>query len=576
MAFLPTESSWNEGLEELELCGHVARGRDPAQSPIHSSIHDAGCSPSEHFYNMADGGAGLELDATALEEAKTDLVDVTQSPRDLEPVHVSNPREAFDLPNTLKDHSTSHNDTWNYLDRLDNHIHFVTKVKKIRQQRQKVQALRIQARDERSRMKHTRDRLQEAFGSFLEASGTMLSLGNGYDSATVGLREMESTFRELEAQDIDLDIVESTLVPAEWELKESEQQLYEDILGSSASDGSDSEIGVQLIKKIPESLHDIPKTHDVNVSLSPEYEPTSQERLSALARQRQEVTDRLLSLTNEYAALQEDVQMRTAVGLPVDEFSQEALAAFPKRRAQLLRELADLTTGHNTLSNMVAEGSDLTSKESDTLFGHDQFNDLLTDAAMSLPSLTEGDEALHLQARDYEERNNDMVPFLSQPILDAMLHNQGREEQSLVSPFAQYTSAAWDLRGRGPELLSAFVSMWIVGCLQSSWWSLIRFISIIDLDGKLPIETFVEYINRTLFQGDNGYNTHPYLSEDPERSGFSCTLEDEIFTPLSGATDKFNQELQWKTRPLKRRHSSGYSAATIHRKLSNHTYPKTD
>ncbi|KIW21985.1 uncharacterized protein PV07_12610 [Cladophialophora immunda] len=75
--------------------------------------------------------------------------------------------------------------------------------------------------------------------------------------------------------------------------------------------------------------------------------------------------------------------MRTAVGLPVDQYSQEAPGAFPKRRAQLMGELADLTTGINTLSHLVAEGPGPMSEESDALFGPGQFDNLPTDEAMN-------------------------------------------------------------------------------------------------------------------------------------------------------------------------------------------------
>ncbi|KIW21986.1 uncharacterized protein PV07_12611 [Cladophialophora immunda] len=180
----------------------------------------------------------------------------------------------------LRDHVASH------INQVDDPIRFVTKVQKIRRQRQKVQALQIQARDKGSRVKRARNRLQEAFRSFLDAGGTIPPQGNSHDRATASLREMNATFQELEARDIDLDMVESTLVPAEWELKDSEQQLYEDILGPSASDGNDSEISVQAIKRIPETLHDGPNQNCNNLQ-SPKHELTGQERLSAPARKRE-------------------------------------------------------------------------------------------------------------------------------------------------------------------------------------------------------------------------------------------------------------------------------------------------
>ncbi|KIW30751.1 uncharacterized protein PV07_02455 [Cladophialophora immunda] len=586
MALLPTESSWNEGYGGLELCDHVASAGCPTQSSTHSSNRDAGCSSSEHYHYTANGGAVLESHATTLEDVKTNFVNIVPSPEntavsrgaspiphvvwDGEPVLVAESHDTFDLPELLKEDLTNHNDTFNHVNRVDNPIRFVTKVQKIRRQRQKVQTLRIQARDERSRMKDTRNRLQEAFRNFLDAGGTIPPQENSHDSATASLREMNATFKELEAQDIDLDMVESTLVPAEWELKDSEQQLYEDILGPSASDGNDSEISVQAIKRIPETLHDGPNQNYVNVQ-SPKHELTSQERLSSLARKREEVKDRLLDLTKEHTALQEDVQMRTAVGLPVDKFSQEALGAFPKRRAQLMRELADLTMGINTLNDMVTEGPDLMSKESDALFGHDQFDDLPTDEAMNQESLIESDEALHLRPRDHEERNKDILPFLAQPILDTMSHVSSLEEQLAVPPPAQYSSFAWDLLGRDAESISVFVSMWILGCVRSSWWSLIRFIFMSDLDGITSSKTVEDYIKPTWFQSDPDHAPETYCSEDPECSGF---LGDAVLTPLSDATDD-QEVIQWESRPLTRRHSSGYSAAAVHRRPSNHTYPKT-
>ncbi|OAP64078.1 hypothetical protein AYL99_00050 [Fonsecaea erecta] len=575
----------------MDLCGHVARCSCPAQPSLHSSADYAGCSPSEHSFDTAEGGAGMESHATALEDEEQDSVDIVQTPKynamrdgtsdtpllfwDRQPPLVAETHSAFDMSHPLHEPLTRYKDTWDHLTLVDTHIHFVTEVKKIKRQRRKVQTLRIQARDERSRMKHIQHRLQEAFRGFLKASGPLLPKGNGHDSATASMQEIEAAFMELEAQDVDLDMVESTLIPAEWELKESEKQLYEGLLGPSASDGHDSEIGVELAQKISENLSDRPQLNDIVVSLPPECGPTSQERLSALARQRQEVTDRLVDLSDEYAVLQKDIQRRIAAGVLVDKLSREALEGFPDKRAQLLRELADLTTGLDTLNEMVAEGPNLMSKESDVLFRHDQFKDLpIGDETMSQPALTEGDDELHLQAHDYGERNNDMLPFMSQPILEAMSHAQGLEAQSPSSRIAQYSSVAWDLRGWDPESLSLFVSLWILECVKSSWWSLISFLFMSDLDGILSTKTAEDYIKRTWFQSDSDCTSELYFSEDPEYSGFSCALEDDMLTPSSEATT--SQELLRESRPLKRRHSSGNSAATTtHKRLSNHTYPKT-
>ncbi|KIW88292.1 uncharacterized protein Z519_10859 [Cladophialophora bantiana CBS 173.52] len=577
MALLPTEPPWNRA---LELCGHVVGARSPRQSSVHASIHDAGCSPSsENGNSTADGGSAPELLATTLKDEKY-IVDTLKLERDLAmtagasyDAHIPWDREAVPLPDAynpldlapalIKEDSINHNTPWVHLDQVDNHVHFITKVQMIRRQRLKVQALRIRARDKRNWMKHTRNRLHKVFRDFLKANEAFHRQTH-HDNTTTSFQEMGLTFQELEAQDIDLDVVESNLAPAEWELKESEKRLYEDLLGPSASDEDDSEVGIQMTEATPSWFHKRPNEKNVKVSLLPPYEATTQDRLSAMSCHRQEVKDRLVSLTKEYAALQEDVQMRAAGGLTVDVLSQEALKELPERRAQLLRELADLTVGFNTLNDMVTEGPDLMSREADILFGHDQFDDLQPDV-MTQQSLTEDDEVLHLQAHHQEERNGDILPFLTQPLVVTLSHPQVLEEQPCVPPLTQYSSIAWDLRGRDAETLSGSVSMWILGCVQSSWWSLIRFVFMSDLNERFSTKTVADYVRATWLESNINYIPLTDFSEDPEYSGFSFTLEDEIFTPLSDATD--SQELQWQNRPLKRRRPRSSE-------LSDHAYPK--
>ncbi|KIW69843.1 hypothetical protein PV04_02166 [Phialophora macrospora] len=459
----------------------------------------------------------------------------------------------------------------NPLDLIDRQVSFVAGFQTLQAKRRKVRRLRVRARDGRGQIKATRTRLHGALQRFFKAIEAHPLRYDTAESIMKDFQTAEVAYEELNSEDVAQDIVESDLLPEEWELEDTERRLYEAILGPSASD-EDDDLDVDFGRMVQQVRHPTTAIEDATSLPGPD-EATADERLSALVDQRRHLKDSLASQEKEYAALQRDLEMRAAAGVPVDMFSRNTLEDFAEQRGQLLKHIAKLSAQISDLEAINLEASLHDSRQSNVLFGLHQFHDLETGSYAQDPQ--NGDSGiLRLYDQDRLARKADMNSFLTQPILDQLMHADGALEQSFAPPIVPYSAFEWEVDAELLDNLTNYVSHWILGCVQSSWWSFTRLAAWMDTAGNLTDQAITGMLKATWFQDGAGLSSLFVWSEDPRSSIVSHVAVSQALTPTSDTVGI--QEPLWEDHRPKRRHSSGYSGGpTRHRRVSGHSHPGT-
>lgn len=146
-------------------------------------------------------------------------------------------RDAGDLhssPKLLSEPPEHHDGDWTMLEPTIRSV-LVHEFRKFDSQRQHVQMLRVLARDERHRMRTMRQRFQEAAAQLIQTSRLYASTPetNAGKNAEANLKfqHIEKCFQELETQEMRYDLLESDLIPAEWELNKVEREYNTRALG---------------------------------------------------------------------------------------------------------------------------------------------------------------------------------------------------------------------------------------------------------------------------------------------------------------------------------------------------------
>ncbi|EXJ61548.1 hypothetical protein A1O7_01976 [Cladophialophora yegresii CBS 114405] len=459
----------------------------------------------------------------------------------------------------------------NHLEHIDKQLHFVSRFQKLAEQRRKVRRLRVRARDGRGQIQATRHRLHGALQRVLKAIEAHSVRSDSENSLMKDLETAEMVCDELNSEDIVQDIVESDLLPEEWELEDSERRLYEAVLGPSASDGDDD------LDIDPGTTHQQDrrpaKANESETYLPGPDEATAEERLLALVEERRHLKESLEKQEKEYAALRKDLEMRAAAGVPIDIFSRDTLEDFGERRGAMLKHIARLSTQISELEAMSSEASRHDSRQSNALFGLHQFHDLETGKYTQAPE--NGDcQILRLYDEDYRARNADMDSFLGQTVLEQLERVDSLQEQESVPAIVPHLAVKWAVDDELVDDLTNYVSHWILGCIQASWWSFARLAAWVDTAGEFTIQRTAELLKATWFVDGAGLSSPFVWSEDPRSSIVPQPYMDLMLTPTSGTVGM--REPLWQVDRPKRRHTSGYSDRKTHqRRVSSHSHPGT-
>jgi myosin heavy subunit len=422
---------------------------------------------------------------------------------------------------------------------LDKPIQFIRDFHDLKQLRNNVQRLRIRAKDKRNQMKFTRAEVHKTSAKLLRSVELQQDIHEQ-------VRSLQESVRELGEQEIVYDSLESQLIPAEWALKEAERELYEDVAGELALDQDESQVDAW---SLPESLSRVPDAIDAMNTSSPPHELTAEERLAVLDSSNSQLRTRLEKLDNDYAAIAQNARMRAAAGVPLDDFSQEFIAAYPARRGDLMKGLAAISKQRHVLQSDFVITSRPVSPTG-TLLRFDQFSGSDTDLRLQTWE-HDDDNTLQLQDTEYKARKADLAPLLAHATLtnmkdvDRRMSTAGLEEDD-YNTLAQENKEAVDD-------LPSFVSKWLCRCITASWWTVIRFAFQNYLDNRLSYTAMVKYV-RDMWSRDEGLPV--------SRIGFVADLESVRTSKLPSSTvyevsPFYNPE--WQSRQQKRRHSSGCS-----------------
>ncbi|KAK5405270.1 hypothetical protein LTR06_008965 [Exophiala xenobiotica] len=422
---------------------------------------------------------------------------------------------------------------------LDKHIQFVDDFRNLKQLRINVQRLRIRAEDQRNQMKFTRTEVHKRSAKLLRSVELQQDIHEQ-------VRSLQESVRELDEQEIVYDSLESQLIPAEWALKEAERELYEDLAGEPALDQDVSQVDAW---SLPESLSRVPDAIDAMNTSYPPHELMAEERLAALDSSDSQLRTRLEKLDDDYAAIAQNARMRAAAGVPLDDFSQNFIAAYPARRGDLMKGLAAISKQKRVLQS----GSVVTSRPVSPTGAHlrfDQFSGSDTD--LRLQTWEHNDDiTLRLQDREYEARKADLAPLLAHATstnmndADRRISTIGLDEDEHITLAQENNEPVDDL--------ASYVSKWLCRCITASWWTVIRFAFQNYLDNRLSYTAMVKYV-MDMWSRDEGLPV--------SRIGFVADLKSVRTSKLPSST--VNEvspfySLESQSRQQKRRHSSGCS-----------------
>jgi myosin heavy subunit len=428
---------------------------------------------------------------------------------------------------------------WDAPDPLDKPIQFVREFRNLNQLRDNVERLRIRARDKRNQMKFTRSDVHNTSAKLLRAVQLQQDIHEQ-------VRSLQESVREMGEQEIVYDSLESQLIPAEYALKEAERELYEDVAGEPALEQNESQVDAWSLPNTPSR---VPDAIDAINASYPSYELMAEERLAALDSSNSQLRTRLEKLDNDYAAIAQNARMRAAAGVPLDDFSQNFIAAYPAPRGDLLKELAAISKQKHVLQS----DSVVTSRPvspTGALLRFDQFSSSDTDLRLQTWEHND-DNTLQLLDTEYKARKADLAPLLAHATLANMKDVDGRMSTAGLEE-DDYNTLVQENKETVDDLPS-FVSKWLFRCFTASWWTVIRFAFQNYLDNSLSYTAMVKYF-MDMWSRDEGLPV--------SRIGVVADLKSVRTSKLPSSTvyevsPFYNPESQG--RQQKRRHSSGCS-----------------
>ncbi len=426
---------------------------------------------------------------------------------------------------------------------VDKAIQFVRDFRNLNRLRNNVQKLRIRARDKRNQMKFARDEVYKTSAKLLRASQLQQDIHEQVQS-------LQESVREMGKQEILVDWLESQLIPAEWALKEAEQELYGVVAGEPALDQDEFQVDV---RSFPDTSSYVPDAIDAMNTPYPPHELVAEERLAALDSSDSQLRTRLEKLDNDYAAIAQDARMRAAAGVPLDDFSQNFIAAYPNRRGDLVKDLAAISKEKRVLQS----DSMLTSRPTsptEALLRFDQFSGGDTDLRLQTWEHND-DETLQLQDEEYEARKDDLAPLLAHATLtnmkdiDRTMSTVGLEENDYITSNQENNEST--------DGLASFVSKWLLGCITASWWTVIRFAFQNYLDNRLSYTAMVRYVT-DMWSREEGLPVSRFGSFTDLKSVRTSKLPSKLPSSTQYVVSPAYKP-EWQSRQQKRRHSSGGS-----------------
>ena len=318
----------------------------------------------------------------------------------------------------------------------DGPVHFIRGFKEIDHKRQMLQYIRIQVKEERQSMKLARRNFLKAAAE-VQKSASSFGHGDQGDLPPLPnpLEDLSRSLRELEEIEVPYEDLEDKLIPAEYELQELEEDLY----GNMRVDKPPEQI--DRISDYPTSVH----SKDLSLNA-------------------QTVRGRLFALESEYADLVAEQGRRAEVGATLDDYEQDLLDSYPRRRGQLWAELADVEEQHArrsiTVEAMDGALADIGSQFDN--FDTRRFPSQLVETRPGIHPLRGGsgqdkqsDDATIFQSQTehFQERSNILTP-ISDRLLDPV-----------VEDF--FPNVSFGLQDLKDDFWFDFVGNWLSKCVQS-------------------------------------------------------------------------------------------------------------
>lgn len=453
----------------------------------------------------------------------------------------------LEMPSSLHKRTKKFNRQKQITNAADVAVSFRRTLRNVDSQRRAVQHLRDAARDMHKRRNQTTHQLSLALSSLLkllEDANLHTELRGTISDHIVSI---EARLKEVEDQGFTFDGIQEELDSAEHTLKQMEIALYEQILWPIEHTESEVETLLEVPSILPNGQEEesidtsvnyptivhVPSTNPLEAELReevlipleyiqmdteqwmsgqnlksdsgadenhnthesyqdtghtreiPQYiealvaGPTALEerpltaaadRLSRYLARQAHLKSRLSKAQADYVILQEDADRRMAVGVALDFFSQQYLDAYPDTCKSLGDELSFVEAQIAVCRKAVECGDNQIPRVSQIFFHMDQFSDISTNDRPTELVIDGGDD-LEAQWETFEALASDLWPVSS------------------TIPYPKHAknwmSLTLDIMRTHKEFLYAYVSFWVLKCLQASWLSFSRFIYYHYLDDML-------------------------------------------------------------------------------------------
>lgn len=294
-------------------------------------------------------------------------------------------------------------------------------------------------------------------------------------SPAMSWRDDRSSEAATSTAQADLQTREEGLLPLELlhmktlhELSNHDQILeHSEEEGKESGDGSESVFDLSLAGQFPLYMESLIASPSAS-----EDRPFSSAggRLLRLWQRKSNTEERLFKAHRDYIILQGEAQARQAVGGAPDDLSQEFLNSFAHTRCILEEQLAQIETEMDTCNREIDFGKAQVVRVSQMYFHMDQFAEFGLDHR---PSELIIDEEDHLEAPwgGFEALASDLWPV-------SITIRYPKYAKSWMSMILAVLKTPM-------EFLDAYVSFWLLKCLQASWLSFSRFVYHHYLDDTL-------------------------------------------------------------------------------------------
>lgn len=184
-------------------------------------------------------------------------------------------------------------------------------------------------------------------------------------------------------------------------------------------------------------------------------------RLLRLWQRKSNMEDRLSKAYRDYIILQGEAQARLAVGVAPDDFSQEFLSSYPHTRCVLEEQLAKIESEMDTCNREIDFGRAQVVRVSQMYFHMDQFAEISLGHRPS-ELILDDEDRLEAPWEVFEALASDLWPVSS----TIRYPKYAKSWMSMILAVLKTPI----------EFLDAYVSFWLLKCLQASWLSFSRFI----------------------------------------------------------------------------------------------------